>query len=137
MGGSIQVDSVLGKGSRFFFILSFEKQAHGVQREMVAPLSFRDKKILVVDENITDRRMLKSFILDWGCLYDEASTQEAALEKLMVTKSHEFPFDIVLLNMDLPGMGGEFLVKKIKTLSGAGDLLIVILASVEIGRAHV
>jgi CheY-like chemotaxis protein/HPt (histidine-containing phosphotransfer) domain-containing protein len=130
MGGSIQVDSAPGKGSRFFFILPFEKQAHGVQREMVVPLSFRDKKILVVDENITDRRVLKSFILDWGCLYDEASTQETALEKLMASKSHECTFDIVLLNMDLPGMGGESLVEKINALPGTGDLLMVMLASV-------
>jgi len=129
MGGSIQVDSAPGKGSRFFFTLPFEKQTQGVQREMVVPLSFRDKKILVVDENITDRRVLKTFILDWGCLYDYASAQETALEKLMASKTQEFPFDIVLLNMDLPGMGGESLVEKIKTLPGAGDLLMVMLAS--------
>lgn len=130
MGGSIEVDSILGKGSRFFFTVSFEKQTQGIQREMVIPIAFRDKKILVVDENITDRRVLKSFILDWDCLYDDAGAQETALGKLMAPKTQECPFDIVLLNMDLPGMGGESLVKKIKTLPGVEDLLIVMLASV-------
>jgi PAS domain S-box-containing protein len=130
MGGSIQLDSILGKGSRFFFTVSFEKQAQEIQREMVVPIAFRDKKILVVDDNITDRRVLKNFILDWGCLFDEASTRETALEKLKAPKNKECPFDIVLLNMDLPGMGGQFLVEKIKTLPKARDLLMVILASV-------
>ncbi len=130
MGSTIEVRSLPGQGSTFFFTLSLDKQTHGIQRDMAAPISFQGKKILVVDENSTDRRVLKRLSQDWGCLFDEADTSELTLEKLENARGKNQPFDIILLNMELPGMGGEALAKRIKTLPGKMDTLIIMLASV-------
>ncbi len=127
MGGTIEVKSLLGKGTCFSFTLSFAKQVPGTKINRVIPTSFQGKKILVVDENITDRLVLKSLILDWGCLFDGAGTSEEALEKLKHSKERTPCCDIILLNLELPG--GEALAKKAKTLPWARNLVIIVLAS--------
>ncbi len=126
MGSTINVNSLPGRGACFSFILSFEKQAPGIQKNMVVPIAFQGKKFLVVDENIMDRRVLKTLILDWGCSFDGTSNAQEALEKLNKPKDRPC-CDVILLNLELPG--GEALVKEIKTLPWARGLVIIILAS--------
>ena len=53
-----------------------------------------------------DRRVLKTLSKDWDCLFDEVDTPEAALEKLKGATDRNPPFDVIVLNMELPGMGG-------------------------------
>ncbi|MBA3009578.1 MAG: response regulator [Proteobacteria bacterium] len=129
MGSAIEVKSLPGKGSTFFFTLSFDKQAVGVKKKIAVPVSFQGKKILLVDENPMDRRVFKTLSKDWDCLFDEADTPEAALEKLKGATDKNPPFDIIVLNMDLPGMGGELLAKTIMGFPWAMDILIIMLAS--------
>jgi PAS domain S-box-containing protein len=126
MGSTIDVKSLPGRGACFSFILSFEKQAPGIGKKMGVPIAFQGKKILVVDENIMDRRVLKTLILDWGCSFDGTSTAQEALEKLNASKDR-LCCDVILLNLELPG--GEALAKEIKTFPWARGLVIIILAS--------
>ncbi|MCP3943991.1 MAG: response regulator [Desulfobacteraceae bacterium] len=128
MGSTIEVSNLPGKGVRLFFTLSFGKQDQVIKQKMMVPPSFHGKKILMVDDNLADRRVLKTLSKDWDCFFDEADTPELALEKLKNGKDKKF--DIILLNMELPGMGGEALAKKIRSFSWGMDLTIIVLASV-------
>ncbi|MBU0972547.1 MAG: response regulator [Proteobacteria bacterium] len=129
MGSTLEVKSYPGKGSTFFFTLTLDKQAVGGNKKIGVPVSFPGKKILVVDENPMDRRVFKTLSKDWDCLFEAADTPEAALEKLKGAPPMNPPFDIIVLNMELPGMGGELLAKTIMGFPWARDILMIMLAS--------
>jgi two-component system sensor histidine kinase/response regulator len=129
MGRTIEVRSSPDKGSTFFFTLTFDKQDLEKKENILASASIQGKKILVVDENATDRQVLKTLILDWGCFLDEAATSLAALGKCENTMDKIMPFDVVLLSKEMKGMEGEVLAKQIKANQGSANTIIIVLAS--------
>jgi two-component system sensor histidine kinase/response regulator len=129
MGGRIGAESREGKGSTFWFTAIFQRQAKGRKAEVV-PADIRGKRILVVDDNETNRIVLKEQLRLWGCLFDEASSGAEALEKLGQAISERNPFEIAILDMHMPVMDGATLGKKIKETPDLGSTVLVMLASV-------
>jgi PAS domain S-box-containing protein len=70
MGGSINVESVEGKGSTFWFTAVFEKQPEGRKKEMIIPENIKGKRFLIVDDNETNRYILKKQLTLWECRYE-------------------------------------------------------------------
>ncbi|MEA2541179.1 MAG: two-component system, sensor histidine kinase and response regulator [Acidobacteriaceae bacterium] len=113
MGGEIGMESVPGKGSTFWFTALFEKQPH-VDKAVPVPHARLDGlRVLIVDDNATNRNILIHQTASWKMIPSEAEDGNRALELLRAAAQHE-PYDIVLTDMDMPGITGFELARTIK-----------------------
>jgi len=112
-GGQLVVESEEGKGSEFWFTVLFEKQPESLVRRIVVPEDIRGKRILIVDDNATNRSVLREQLKSWECRYGEASSGVQALEELRRAITDKAPFEIAIIDMEMPEMDGETLGKKI------------------------
>ncbi|MCB2146882.1 MAG: response regulator [Deltaproteobacteria bacterium] len=113
MGGSIGVESQPNRGARFWFTLVLEKRPapEGVHR--APPDMLQGKRVLVVDDNPTNRELFGAYLNTWGCRFDTASSSETGLEKLRDAAADD-PFDAALVDFMMPGTAGDRLGQMIK-----------------------
>ncbi|HEV8367174.1 MAG TPA: DAHL domain-containing protein [Pyrinomonadaceae bacterium] len=128
MGGQIGVISTPGEGSTFWFTARFDKQAHG-SIVPPSPSSRLDKlRVLVVDDNDTNRRILSHQLGAWGIIHDEVDSGLQALE-LLRTSSRRKPYNLAILDLMMPGMDGIELARAIKADVSIGPIDLVLLTS--------
>ncbi|HET6595352.1 MAG TPA: response regulator [Anaerolineales bacterium] len=132
MGGKIGVESSPGVGSTFWFDLTFEKQAR--QKRTTAPLTLgpvnlTQARILIVDDNQTNRMVLTKNVEALGSRVDAVSSGAKAIETLRNAHRDGDPYHLVLLDMQMPGMDGEQTARAIKSDPSAKETKILILTS--------
>jgi two-component system, sensor histidine kinase and response regulator len=115
MGGEISVTTEEGKGSTFSFTVKLEASLDGTaaRRRLLAP-QLADKRILVVDDNATNRQIFSAYLRSWRCRSSEAATPDLALEVLRKAAAAGEPFDAVLTDFQMPEMSGIDLGRVIK-----------------------
>jgi len=130
MGGEIGLKSRPGLGSTFFFAVDFEKQAAPkVPLSICKAPDLNGKQVLVVDDNRTNRHVLKKYLKTWGCRTAEAAGGPEALDKLRQACLAADDFDLVLMDMQMPSMDGFDTTREIRITRGIEDIPIVILTS--------
>jgi len=140
MGGSVDVDSTPGRGSVFHVRVQVERaggasEAPFLQRNAPA---LAGKRILIVDDNQTNRRILTRFAMLWGM---RPATLPTALEALDRVR-HGEPFDVAVLDMSMPDCDGLDLAARLHQCPGGEGLPIVLLTSLgqrplqELGADH-
>jgi PAS domain S-box-containing protein len=132
MGGDVSAESEPGRGSVFHARVLVERahgeaQAEFLQRDAPA---LRGKRILIVDDNLTNRRILTQLALRWGM---RPATLPSALEALDRVR-HGEPFDIAVLDLSMPDVDGLELAAEIRRKRGPAELPIVLLTS--LGQRH-
>ena len=130
MGGDIGVESEEGKGSTFWVSLPLVKQT-GLRKSLEdVDINIAENRILVVDDNETNHRILTGMLDSWNCRHDNAFDAVSAMEKLRSAASQKTPFRVALLDMFMPGMDGEALGRKIKEDPVLRDTHLVMMTSV-------
>jgi PAS domain S-box-containing protein len=126
MGGTMWVESILGEGSSFHFTFVAEAvpsqlrvYMHGATPQMIG------KRLLVVDDNATNRRILTLQGEGWGMHVRAASSGAEALKWL----GQGDPFDLAVLDMQMPAMDGVQLATQIRVHRTAEELPLVLLTS--------
>ena len=131
MGGKIQVASEPGTGSTFWLELTLEK-APATTEPPPPSATLRGLRVLVVDDNATNRFILLRQLQSWGARPCEARSGAEALEMLHGADDDE-PFQLVLLDMHMPDMDGTMTARAIKRDLRFAELPLVLLSS---SRTH-
>jgi signal transduction histidine kinase/DNA-binding response OmpR family regulator len=114
LGGTLAAESRQGEGSTFWFDAPMEEAAWDEQSREISMASLRDARLLVVDDNATNRLLLLHNLAAWGMKTDEVESGAAALAKLREAAIAGAPYDLVLTDMNLPLMNGLVLSRLIK-----------------------
>jgi CheY-like chemotaxis protein/HPt (histidine-containing phosphotransfer) domain-containing protein len=129
MGGRISVESVEGIGSTFKFTAVLDKQPEGIRREPVELQDIRGLRVLIVDDNVTNRRILQAYLDAWGCRSSQAASSAQAIDALRTAVDEGDPYSIALLDYFMPVMDGEQLGERIKADPQLKNTIMVMLTS--------
>jgi len=128
MGGEIGIVSVEGQGSEFWFSARFAKQAER-EHPLAPPAEIRGVHVLVVDDNATNREVLMAQLLAGGVRSEEAPNGPLALQALYLARDAADPFQVAIVDMQMPGMDGAALARVIKIDEKLKDTRLVLCSS--------
>jgi CheY-like chemotaxis protein len=131
MGGSIWVASAVGAGTQFHFTVRLRAaDAKAVVVGTIAPPEIlRGVKVLVVDDNRTNRRILEAMLKRWEMKPTSVEGGEEALVELSAARDSGAPYGLILTDMHMPKMDGFTLVQRIRQRPGLSTATIMMLTS--------
>jgi PAS domain S-box-containing protein len=128
MGGQVGAQSEVDRGSAFWFTLPLES-TFAVEEELPHATPLRSRRVLLVDDNETNRRVLASQMTYEGCEVSSASSAEQALEILRAPG--QSAFDVVLLDYHMPDMDGAMLGETIMKSRDIAPTRLMLLTSLD------
>lgn len=130
MGGQIWAKSETGKGSVFSFTAKLNL-SHNPNHDMDnTPINLHGIKTLIIDDNSTNRLILREYLTQWGSDFvSEVSSGKAGLAELKNAKEKGEPYHLVLLDLSMPEMNGFEVAKHIKNETSFVDMTIMMLTS--------
>ena len=128
MGGEIGLNSAEGRGSEFWFTVRLAKQAES-ERPAIPAAELRGARILVVDDNATNREVLTVQLRAWDARPQEVPDGPSALLALAQARDAGDPFLAAILDMQMPDMDGTDVARAIKADETLKDTRLVLLTS--------
>lgn len=129
MGGGIGLDSKVGEGSTFWFTAVFTKQPKGEKPVFTPPANLEDVRVLGIDDNETNRIILQQILENYGARVDILEGGREAVRTLQSAEDEGDPYQVVILDMQMPYMDGEETLQEIKSSPVGNWVEVVILTS--------
>ena len=129
MGGQIGVNSRPGEGSTFWFTAEFEKQAESLAPVKMKIDTLEAVRVLVVDDNKTNRRILAHQLHSWGMIHEEVDCPTKGITLLKEAAAAGTPYDVIILDFIMPEMDGINLARLIKVDQELSSSRVVLLTS--------
>ncbi|MGE0823936.1 MAG: response regulator [Candidatus Binatia bacterium] len=129
MGGTIWVESEVNKGSTFHFTACFGVRTGALPQSLVSREGLSGLRVLVVDDNATNRRILEEQLTCWGMCPVVVESGEQALAMLAQGATAGSPFSLVLLDAQMPNMDGFAVAESIKDSPTFARATIMMLTS--------
>jgi PAS domain S-box-containing protein len=130
MGGAIGVESTPGHGSTFWFTAHLTRELAPIQAVSVPHQALAGLSVLIVDDNAAICESLLDQLTAWGMRASKASDAQQALHMLRAAAAQRVPYDVALLDMQMPDMDGITLAQTIKAEPAIAAVPLVLLISV-------
>jgi two-component system sensor histidine kinase/response regulator len=128
MGGSLTATSELGRGSTFVATIPFAPAAGTVPVSAPSP-ELRGLRVLVVDDNAANRRIVEAYASAWGMRTGSARNGTQAVLLLEEAANEGEPFDLALLDFNMPGENGLQLARRIAGTPRLRGTRLILLSS--------
>jgi CheY-like chemotaxis protein/HPt (histidine-containing phosphotransfer) domain-containing protein len=129
MGGAMGVVSRPSQGALFWFEIALRKQDPNARRGMAALPQLKGLRVLVVDDNATNREILEHQLRGWGMQCTACVGGREALSELQAALAGDAPHQLVVLDMHMPDMDGLALAQAIRHTPGLADMPLIMLSS--------
>jgi CheY-like chemotaxis protein len=129
MGGRIWVESHLGEGSEFHFTARFRRALGERNAVRTEPTLIQGRRVLIVDDNATNRRILEEMARSWGMRPATATGVRHALQVLREARERGQPFELVLTDCNMPESDGFSLAEEIRNDSRLASAALIMLTS--------
>jgi len=142
MGGGVRVESEVGVGSTFHFTVKMKVQQGEVEDAAppVGSVRLRDRRVLIVDDSRTNRRILTSILQGWHMNVSTARCGSEALGVFKEAQQQRQPFDLVVLDGQMPGMDGFDVAAGIREMADGNPPAMIMLTSAatsgDVGRCR-
>lgn len=133
MGGTLDAESVIGRGTRFWFTIQLGECPSPVlpiaKTEYQVPAELHGARILCVDDNAINREIVKRQVEAWHLICDVAINAAEALSMLKRAATESKPYDLAIVDYVMPGMNGIEMVQILRQLREISKTPVIMLTS--------